>query len=437
MAEVLATVVALVLCYTTLRDYSKGTILSYLVSVYIVPGYANVMGGIRFKFVVLGVIIISAFLNRIKINNNPFYKQALFYFSYSVILCFFSSYVPLSIQLAFLVKQWIYIFLFGLLLWPALKKEKELLFFLKVFYVVIFFSVVMGILEYLFSFNIFRTMFDSGTDITYYAGDRMGLSGRICVATANPLDWGQCCIILLAMSIALRKMVLQKWQITVLSFLLFLNCILAGSRSSIFPIVVLIFFITLFKMKDTIRRHKGRIIGVLSIILIVFLNLSPTDRGYVAAVMMPWNSEASKDAQMGGSSVELRERQLENSIDFVGTQNIMVGMGYGLVHNRPEDDGDLFDEAFGLESVVFVTVIEQGIIGLICFCFLYFFLYRTTVKFTQKREVKFLIQSLFLCYMISILLTGIRSSLQLFFTMLVVFLRYEYLCCKQIGLEKT
>ena len=428
MAEFITTIVALVLCFITFKNYNKGACLSYLSSVYLIPGHANVFGGIRFKFVVLGAMIVSAIINKIKVRTgNVLVKPAIFYFLYGLILAILSSYVPLTTQFPYLIKQWIYLFLFGILLWPALRTEFNVRYFLKFLYWALLFSTLMGILEYIMSMNLFREFFGSNSEIMFFDDERLGMAGRICVASSHPLDWGQCCIILLGASFLLFRDFLSQKKSIILFSLLIINCVLTGSRSSIFPIIILAALNILLYMKDRLRKYVWSVAIIFVGFVAVLNSIDSSMKESVMGIMMPWSSDAGKEANVGGSSVELREKQMENSLYFIGDKNLWVGMGYGLVHNRKEGDGDLFENAHGLESVVFVTVIEQGIVGLICFFIFYIFLYFSSLKYTQDCHIKIILFFLFLCYMISLLMTGIRSSMQLFFTMLVVFLRYEYI----------
>ena len=427
MAEVFTTFVAVVLCVFTFRNYSKGTTMSYLTSVYLIPGHADIIGGVRFKFVVLGAIIGSAIVHHINVRKyNVMLRPALFYLCYGVALGALASVVPLITQISFLVKQWIYMFLFGILIWPALKSQKEMNYFLNLFYWALIFSTIMGFIEYALSINLFRQLWGSNTDIMFFEDDRLGLTGRICVASAHPLDWGQCCIVLIGSALILFKQILPLKKQVTLFFLIFCNCVMTGSRSCIFPIMLFIGLYMLMFFKDSLKRHKWKLLMIAMLAFASLSSMNSSVRTSVMAVLMPWNSEASKDAGVGGSSVELREEQLENSLEFVGDRNFGTGMGYGLVHNRKESEGDLFQNAHGLESVVFVTVIEQGAAGLICFFIFYYLLFKFSSNYSNG-QVKYVLAILFICYLLSLVMTGIRSSFQLFFTMLTVIARQNYL----------
>lgn len=424
MGMFLASIIAIILIALMVRDFRQGIIIAFLANTFLIPGSADVVGGIRFKFVILGAMIFVVFYRHLlkKINAKKILIPPKFYFIYSLLLAYFAVSVPFSTQLLYLVKMWIAYFGFGILLWYALESEKYVKMYENYFFVLISVLCILGIIEYLTSTNIFKLLFPS--EVQFFDDERGGLHGRISSACGHPLDWGQSCVILFGMAPLLFNGI-SRYKIFMLVTLIGINCFFTGSRSCLFPLLLLAFFYLIFQSTTLVRKHYGKLTIGLFVLVFLIGSIRPEYISTAKAFLMPWDSDKSLDAGFNGSSVELREEQLENSIAFVGSRGLLVGMGYGLVHNRPEDDGDLFEHSFGLESIVFVTVIEQGIVGVLCLVIFFFLLFRMANRTTTEKRRKWMLLFLFIGYTLSLVMTGNRSTLPLFYSMLIVYMRHE------------
>lgn len=429
MTEILVSILAILLIALMFLNCRKGIIISFLVNSFFIPGQVNIVGGIRFKFVILAGMIFVVIANGLhkKQDNRLFVKPAVFYLVYGLALAFLAASVPLSMQLPFLIKMWVATFAYGIILWMAISSQKYLLFFEKYFLLTLFVLTILGIVEYITSVNIFRLLF--GSEVVFFDDARGGFSGRISSSTGHPLDWGQACVVLFGMALLLFNKVKNKHLLISVCILIAINCVLSVSRSCIIPLALFIVLYAIMAFKNIIKRNIGKVVISVFALIILFAKLNPENAGTVQALLMPWSTEKSEDAGFKGSSVELREEQLDNSIDFIGERGLLFGMGYGLVHNRPEDDGDLFDKAFGLESIIFVTVIEQGIVGLLCLAVFFVMMYKISSKVTHDVKRKRILMCLLLCYVLSLVFTGNRSSLPLFYTLLLVYMRHEQFMC--------
>ncbi|MCL2328092.1 MAG: hypothetical protein FWC39_06210 [Bacteroidetes bacterium] len=88
-----------------------------------------------------------------------------------------------------------------------------------------------------------------------------------------------------------------------------------------------------------------------------------------------------------GSSIEMRQTQFLGAVKYF-SQSPIFGNGYGYINNElgigDLDNAILDEDMAGYESVIYNLMIEQGLIGLLCF----FLLYGTLIAFFwRKRKV--------------------------------------------------
>ena len=421
MEVLIPTFLAFSLVLLMIKDYKKGVIISFLVNTFFVPGTVDIIGGIRFKFVILAVALMLFLFKQELWKEQKANKKILipvaFYFLYSVFLALFASIIPFNIQIIFLIKMMIYYFAFGFILWHILASSKIVLIFEKYLGTTLLIITILGIVEYILSSNLFSILFNR--EILFFDDARLGFYGRICSAAEHPLDWGQSCVILLGFSVLIfNHFDIKKYLL--ICFLIIINCVLTVSRSCYLP---LFFFIALFfiiRFKYFLQKHFLILLSIF-VGFLVYASTGLKEFNMFQDFFMSWNEKTVK-----GSSVELREMQLEGTLAFVGKDNFYCGTGYGMVANSVRDsDDDFFENANGLESIVFSTIIEQGFIGLICFFVFYYMLFHILNKKTIDSRRKWLLFSLFVAYLLSLIMTGNRRTLPLFYSMMIVYIRHE------------
>ena len=140
---------------------------------------------------------------------------------------------------------------------------------------------------------------------------------------------------------------------------------------------------------------------------------------YIKAAALFWNQEASNEAEIRGSGVNMRIRQLEVSIEKASSSIGGLGFNYQLytLDNYRKAD----DELYGLESIVFKKLVEQGFLGLIFFGYTNILLFNYIRKNERNSERK-LITGFFCSYLATIIITGIQGGTwPLFFSILLLY----------------
>lgn len=433
--SLILSIILLILCIQLCKNYKQGFINSFLLSILIIPKNAYIIGGLKFNIVVLVLLTLFTLKYKKKVITfkNPLLFTSIFYFFYTFIIAFFSEDLSLANQTSFLIKKWIEMFWFGLLVWNNLTDTKDYNIFINKLYKCILFLTIYGLIEFFTKTNLYIELFaksfpDTILDAKMFLYEQRGiLTGRIRGTTEHPLTWGQRCATIFMFLFFFRNKFSKK-RIIIIESLLFINIVLTGSRSAIVPIVLFL-LISLFSYY---RKHLKKLITISAFLLIGGIIISPTIRDNetiktIQAFVFFWDEEKSKEAEIKGSSVSLRIEQLEEAL-YAIDKKFYYGFGYGYVTNMDEDHY-LREFLLGFESVALKVLVEQGSIGFMLYLVLFLLILKSCQRCTRNLSLPFnnnLFSAYILSYLISLLLTGERSSFQLFFLFIVFTIRYCY-----------
>lgn len=104
-----------------------------------------------------------------------------------------------------------------------------------------------------------------------------------------------------------------------------------------------------------------------------------------------WDQEKSENADIHGSSIDLRLDQL-TGVFFLTESNVLTGQGYGYQYFIQSKDPYIEKVMFGFESIVLNKILEQGLIGLVLyFIFLYYFGVLRSVTLKEKNTGYYLV----------------------------------------------
>lgn len=239
---------------------------------------------------------------------------------------------------------------------------------------------------------------------------RGALKGRVSATFIHPLQYGQVCLLIFSyLAFQIKGKVWNGIYISILGMLI-ISTVLTGARSSIFPILLSVFFV--FMSFPTQKMAKYLFLLVLPII-IVYPMLSSNMRKTVDAMVMVWSEKASEKADMHGSSINGRSDQLTAAFNIV-KGNILFGNGKGYV----KTSGNEHPELYGYESIFLSEIVDGGIIGLLVFVIFYMILYNILIKECRNRLQRQRVRALMLPFFVSISLTGISYC---FFTFFAIF----------------
>lgn len=192
--------------------------------------------------------------------------------------------------------------------------------------------------------------------------------------------------------------------------LLFLNCILSGTRAAIFPVLILfILYYALF-----FRKKVAKIMRFLLLIapipifsyLLVPESFKSTAEQYSAMLMSVVDDDAQE--QMGGSSIDARTIQMATAVHYLKEKPFFGhGMGYSkelLLRGKHE-------KLLGMESYVCFLCVEYG--GVFTVCIIIFFISILSYFYKRRHVNKELAISgicMLLCYVFFLIYAWVGDS---------------------------
>lgn len=428
MASLLITILFILFSGLLINDPRKWFAVVLPVIYYILPKEACMIGGAKPNILIL-IVMLAIVIYKWewkKLIDNKFWYVILFYFVSSAILSLFTlDEIPYINQFSFLIKKTMEMFLLGILSIAFFKHCNDFTRFTKYFYTIVLIGSIYGVVSYLISANpymsfvstSFRDGITNGAE-AFLNEVRGVLHGRVSGFSNHPLTWGQLHLLFVIVLPFFKRYLSRNLYILTMAFSS-TNIILTGSRSSLVPL--LMFFIGYLLIEN--RKHFMRIVLFSGFAFFLFILLSAfihseyidTIRAYVCF----WDESASEKISVGGSSVSMREEQLDNALYFLGKKSLLVGFGYGFVSNMPEDHF-LREYLLGFESVALKVVVEQGILGMFFYMLMFLFLCVIVIRYRHNLKDNLFVALMFVSYLSSLLFTGERCTFQLFFFFLVL-----------------
>lgn len=163
----------------------------------------------------------------------------------------------------------------------------------------------------------------------------------------------------------------QKNKIALLFCILiaFVGLILSGSRTVLISGVVATVIFVVFSQSS--RKKYQTIIGCTLIGVAAFLTIPAVNN----MVTMTIGSIFTQTAEVSGSSVDMREAQLQGSL-LLWAQNPIWGNGYKYIFLDLDWKGGTYvDDMAGYESIVYSLLIERGVIGIVVYLIFFISLY--------------------------------------------------------------
>lgn len=346
----------------------------------------------------------------------------LIYIVSSYILILFSSeYVPYSYQITSLTKN----FLFQqqiLILMGFFAFKKVNLNTIKILLITAIICGVYGIITYIIKANplddVFSVLYTGeNARFSYFMEENRGsLQGRVFGTFSHPLAWGQFWLIVLAFAFLIKERIHNILFILVF-FVAFANIFLSGSRSAMVGLILLFLF---FLVSIGFRKTRY----LLTMLLFMFIGLSffstkleeqqfRKNNSYLLASIFFWDEKYSANADIRGSSVSMRQKQLNSAYKMISSSPL-AGVGYDYQMYR-YTKSYYNDELYGIEGVILKKLVEQGFVGLIVFFYFLFGLFKIIGSYSCFKKNKILLSGYYSCYLICILLTGIQGDSLIYF----------------------
>lgn len=299
--------------------------------------------------------------------------------------------------------------------------KKEIKFFNIAIVVSSIVIIVYGIFNYILKLNPYMlyvsTIADLEVDManTFMKEQRGFLDGRISSTFQHPLQLGQAALLLFTYILyELKDKMNQLLYILILVGLIAM-CVLCGSRSAVFPLLISIFFY--------IRFMKIRKIFLYTMISLfafsyVYSSLSQDVQKTLKAMVFVWDEKASEKAGINGSSVSSRAGQYTMALKIIDDR-MLLGYGKGYVKNHGED----YPEMYGYESFVLKELVDGGLMGVVSFLIFYILVYKIFLGAAILPIERARIHSLCASFLLSAFLTGVSYS---FFSLYIVFCFVSY-----------
>ena len=424
-------IICCLIIYLILFDFKKGYVIVLCCKVCIpevvrfgIPSFSINVHDLFVLMLMISFILSGQFKK--KVIPNRLKKVVAIYIVSSFMLIFLSSsYVPYAYQLSCFVKMFLLqeqtLILLGFWAFNGLESEKSI-------YVLFSFSIICGIYGIITYFLEFNPIVQGASLMYLNEEDRFaefihdsrgGLSGRVSGTMQHPLSWGQFWTVLLAFYFLIRKHVYNFFGILLL-FIGVINIFLSGSRSAFIGLIVLIVFLLLYVGLSKKYFIYSCVILILGLFVLSGSDLlSKKQNSFIFSAVFFWNQDYSNRADVKGSSVQMRQSQFESAIDLVGI-HLMTGLGYEYRSYRATKgfDGD-DDGTKGLESILLKKTVEQGLVGLGIFFYVFVMLYLCLRRYFTHENKKLYI-AYFFSYLLSILFTGIQGSSWIFFVALLI-----------------
>ena len=319
------------------------------------------------------------------------------------------------------------------LIWNANLKNKDIYSFFQVSFLLIFIIGCYGLYEKLSSNNPFHSIImqiSPGTSqrnliFSYENMVRGGIYGRVQSVFHHPITYGAilCMFIVFIITFLSETKNPGKRIIFVLLLLLLLvNLIFVNSRS---PILFLIICLTGLLLLSNIKT-KAIIfsIGILIIVLIFSFKIFENYKIMLLSALLFWKDEYWYI--IGGSSVEYRYLQWLATLHYMKNAPFF---GHGLTFSRSmiEEDAHLQ----GIESILFETLLDTGIIGLIGYIVFFTSILYILLKQRSIQEIAFnkkLYESMILIFIGNIafaLITGELRTFEYLFPFLAIILSID------------
>ena len=330
----------------------------------------------------------------------------LFYVGYTLVLIFFSSAViPYGMQFRGVVAR-IFLGDVGWFVLGVYAFKNGDFFCRKLVAELLFVIGVYGIVAYILNVNIWTNylslLYDNDDRFAFFLNEVRGnLIGRTSGTFEHPLAWGQFWnIILCALVVRKNEVSLKVFALLVVVSLL--NIYFSGSRAALLTALLtmgVLFFS--YKMKKIAKIAAFAVAAA----FFVVPNMSSKMVDYLETSIFFWQ-KASQKTYIVGSSTDMRYDQYNAAVEIV-MNNPIGGMGFDL-QNYHEFLPGIYHRLMGYESVVIKLMVEQGLVGLVCFFVFFYYLCMYYIKRCPK-EKRLLMVGFCCCYLFSALFTGVQG----------------------------
>ena len=416
----------------SILSYKKGCYLVWLTVLLFPPIILYMETKIKIPFI--HVLMLTSVLLELRYYKNRLLyggfivqhqKAIFFYFTFTLCIVLMSQTVPILTQFKLFINE-IIILLFALQTFLIVTNNRTV----AVVLLIMVCCIILFNFLYFLYFEMYLGMNPAGkplymalniTDNDFLVdmidSERGIMDFRAQTVYGHPLSLGQYMLILLPVFFLRNnniKLVLMGMALILI--------IASGTRGALVP-SILILIIGL--IRSTHHLFLKTIIGIT--IIIVGLSIMPTRTWKIineqaepfAAGLMFWDENKQTETNIGGSSMSMRFDQWEAAQDEI-SNNPLMGRGLGYREWWQTKHNGLHPSLLGYESLLIYYLVERGWLGLILFFLMTFYIY---FVFKKKTSTPYILKLIFVGYVISIIMTGVRP-----FSFLLVCLASSIVC---------
>jgi hypothetical protein len=295
------------------------------------------------------------------------------------------------------------------MIWQTCKQKSDVDYFIKIVLVCLTIMGIYGIYCFLTGQNpyisLLSEIFEKQDNNEIFSEmERGNLIGKIQSLTSHPMLWS----VLLCLSLFSIFVFIDSDKLAVkysLFAILLFNLFVCNVRSGLYALVIgTVFFFTQFSI-------RSRLIGFAIIFILLFMSIDTSIFGkfqpFVDSII--YLNDSSKEIR--GSSLEMRFAQLGGAFELWNEGGILFGNGFGWCVNYYAEYGD-HPILLAFESIVYVIIIDNGVLGILLWGFLFISFFRInyliwTKTSKQNKKEYWLINSFLISYLIFVIATGI------------------------------
>lgn len=220
--------------------------------------------------------------------------------------------------------------------------------------ITIYIVVLYGVYSFFSHSDPLRSVISQKDFYAYFFGGRQ----RVASTWSHPISYGFICSVLF---FVVFKEYYKKDRFLLL-ILLFINIFICGSRTAILTFFVMM---CIYLQYGYSLRLKVKYVFT-AILFFLLLLLIP----YTSEKILQFYLTISNESDVGGSSLEMRERQFNAVID-ISRDFILTGGGIDYAKEVLGVGKGFVEDIYGMESYLFSIIMERGILGLCSECLLF------------------------------------------------------------------
>lgn len=320
----------------------------------------------------------------------------------------------------------------GIMLLFIIKSEKDFIYYIKWIALAVFAMGIFGIVEFIKNYNPFMDWvrsINSGFIVEYNEETRFFFNRRVQSTAWHPTAYGGylSMIIILLMIFIGSKFKVNKFKgifnrritITIILILiLILNIILTASRAVWLASFVSLTLVFIFNLKYFFNRNyrikRIFMMFLLPIVIFYCINLY----AYL------------KNEDVSGSTIEMRIEQFNYIKGTIG-HSIYIGLGANSIEEVLYKT-DQFNEALGFESIIFVFLVNNGVLGLIGLTILFITSYRNMYR-PKKSFYSIFFFAILISHLILVILSGELRTFRVFWLLYSMLFSMHYLEIHRLG----